>query len=306
MNADVYATALKSALTEIKNICPDVNKSFILMNNGTLITGDEETIDPTIEKAMSSLQDLTEQAASIGGLDYLSIDGENGKVYVSRINNMYFITALPKKIDLALLRTITGVILPTIVKVLDSISLEITPPPTPLKSFPPIQPAQVSTPLATPSKSVTPELKMEEAVEETEEEVEIEEPASPQAEEPLEAETAVEEEEEPEAPKQQITNLPSQQFIVDKLGGFMVRSDTVQLDSDVLQRWSAILNGEEIAEVDIETFSGKTARCKAKVISDQKSEGRGLIRVPEKLCGSLELKKGELVRVKPVVTPESE
>jgi predicted regulator of Ras-like GTPase activity (Roadblock/LC7/MglB family) len=306
VNAEVYAIALKSALTEIGNICPDVSKSFILTNDGTLIAGDEQTIDPSTEKAVSSLQELTERTASIGGLDDLFIEGENGRVYVSRINNIYFITAMSKKTDLSHLRTITGVILPTIIKVLDNIPTEAAPPPTSLKSVPSFPSAQLSTPL----KSVPSEPTMEEeAFEETEEPAEkIEEPVepvNPQAQEALETETA-EEEGEPEAPKRQITNVPSQQFIVDKFGGFMVRSDTVLLDPEVLQRWSAILDGEEISEVDVETFSGKTARCKTKMINDQKLEGRGLIRVPEKLCSSLELKKGELVRVKPVVTSESE
>ena len=85
----------------------------------------------------------------------------------------------------------------------------------------------------------------------------------------------------------------------------MVKADTVQLDAEVLKRWSALLNVNEVNEVDIETFSGKTNRCKAKVINDAKLEGRGLIRIPEKTCQLLDVRRGELVRVKPVVPQES-
>jgi len=292
MNEEVYTVALKSALSEIKNICPGISRSFILMNNGNLITADEQTVNPSVERAVSSLQDLAEKAASVGGLDDLLIDGENGKVYVSRIDSMHFIGALSKKTDLTYLRSVTGVILPTILKVIDSISPQATPP-TPLKSVPrfphiPSKPA--------PSKPLTEE----EAVEETVEEVEA--PMPPEAPEVLEAEAEGEVEQEP--PKR-LTSLPSQQLIVDKFGGLMVRSDTVQIDSEILQRWGALLETKEIREVEIETFRGKTTRCKAKVISDKKLEGRGLIRIPEKMCDSIEVKRGELVRVKPVV-PESE
>jgi predicted regulator of Ras-like GTPase activity (Roadblock/LC7/MglB family) len=294
MNEEVYAVALKSALTEIKNICPDISKSFILMNNGTLITVEEQSIDPNLKRAVSSLQDLTEAAASIGGLDDLLIDGENGKVYVSRVNSMYFITALPKKTDLTHLRTITGVILPTIIKVLDSISFEAAPPPTPLKPSPRFQPASLKSMPSMPPEPIAEE----ENVEETEAVEKIEEPLTPDAQEIPEVKT--EEEVEPEAPRQ-IINVPSQQLIVDRFGGFMVKSDIVQVDSDVLQRWSSMLDVKEISEVDVETFSGKTARCKVKEISDQKLEGRGFIRIPEKLCDKLELKRGELVRVKPAI-----
>jgi predicted regulator of Ras-like GTPase activity (Roadblock/LC7/MglB family) len=302
MNEEVYAVALKSALTEIKNICPDISKSLILMNNGTIITVKEQSIDPNLERAVSSLQDLTEKTASIGGLDDLLIDGENGKVYVSRVNSMYFITALPKKTDLTHLRTITGVILPTIIKVLDSISLEAAPPPTPIKPAPRFQLAPLKSMPSMPPEPIAEE----ENVEKTEEAVEkIEEPLTPEAQKIPEEKT--EEEVKPEAPKQ-IINLPSQQLIVDRFdrfGGFMMRSDTVQVDSDVLQRWNSMLDEKEISEVDVETFGGKTARCKVKVINDQKLEGRGFIRIPEKLCDKLELKRGELVRVKPTM-PESE
>ena len=162
MNEEAYAVALKRALTEIKNICPEISKSFILMNNGSLITAEEQSIDPNLKRAVSSLQDLTEATASIGGLDDLLIDGENGKVYVSRVNNMYFGTALSKKTDLTHLRTITGVILPTIIKVLDSISLEAASSPTPLKSSPLFQPASLKSMPSMPSEPIVKEENIEE------------------------------------------------------------------------------------------------------------------------------------------------
>jgi predicted regulator of Ras-like GTPase activity (Roadblock/LC7/MglB family) len=302
MNEEVYTVALKSALTEIKKVCPDINSAFILMNDGTIVAGDEQTADPSLEKAASSLQSLVEKAASVGGLDDLVIDGEKGKVYVSCVNGMYSVMALSKHADLSHLRTVTGVILPTILKVLDSITSDTTPP-TPLKSAPLVPHAQFR-----PAPSEIPEPLLEEEEEKIEETVE----ESVETPEPLEAteeETEVESEIEAEAEDEidstrQLTDLPSQQLIVDKFGGFMVRPDTVQLDFEVLQRWSSLLDMKEINEVDIETFRGKTTRCKAKVISDQKLEGRGLIRIPEKTCEALELKRGELVRVKPVVLEE--
>jgi len=86
----------------------------------------------------------------------------------------------------------------------------------------------------------------------------------------------------------------------------MVKSDTVQLDAEILKRWSEELDVENIGEVDVETFSGRTIRCKTKVINDPKLEGRGLIRIPEKACQSLDVRRGELVRVKPVAPQESD
>jgi len=295
MNEEIYAVALKTALIEIKNVCPDINSAFILMDNGTIVAGDEQAVDPSIERAVNSLQDLTEKAGSVGGLNDLLIDGDKGKVYVSQVNGMYSVMALSKRADLPFLRTVTGIILPTILKVLNGMSSETTLP-VPLKSAPIVPQTQFR---PAPSEPQMEEETVEDTFEAPEKAEEIETPK------PLEArEAETESETEVESPEP-ITDLPSQQLIVDKFGGLMVRADTVQLDFEILERWSSLLNVKEIREIDIETFSGKTTRCKTKVISDQKYEGRGLIRIPEKTCEALELKRGELVRVKPVV-PESE
>jgi len=296
MNEEMYATALKTALAEIQNVCPDINQTFVLMDNGTIVSGDGQAIDPHIERAINSVQSLAEKALSVGGLDDLLIDGDEGKVYVSQFNGMYSVMALSKHADLPFLRTVTGIILPTILKVLNGIGSE-TALPTPLKSAPIVPPTPQFRP--TLSEPLAKDEEVEETVEESEEEAE--ETLPPEPLETREAETEAETEVEP--PRERI-DLPSQQLIVDKFGGLMVRADNVQIDFEILERWSSLLDVKEIQEVDIETFSGKKTRCKAKVISDQKFEGRGLIRIPEKTCEALGLKRGELIRVKPVLPEE--
>lgn len=294
MNKEVYTAVLKNALVEIKNVCPNIKKAFILMDNNTIVAGDEQAVNPSVKRAINSVQSLAEKAVTVGGLNDLLIDGDKGKVYVSQVNGMYSVMALSKGSDLPFLRTVTGIILPTILKLLNSMSPETTLP-TPLKSAP-IVPRKQFRPA--PSKPLVKEEAVEETAEKPKEAEEIEAPK------PLKTpETETKAETELKSPKP-ITDLPSQQLIVDKFGGLMVRADTVQLDFEILERWSSSLNVKEIREVDIETFNGKATRCKIKAISDQKFEGRGLIRIPEKTCEALELKRGELVRVKPVVPEE--
>ena len=55
---------------------------------------------------------------------------------------------------------------------------------------------------------------------------------------------------------------------------------------------------EIIDHVRIETFSGNSTLCKVKEINDQNLKGKNMIRIPEKLCNTLEIKKGDLVKVK--------
>jgi len=263
MNEEAYNVALKTTLEEIKNVCQDIKWAFIITKNGAIYAEDDQADNPATERAANSLQTLVEKASAVGGLDNLLIDGKDGNICVSCIDDMYLVTATSKNADIAYLRNITGVIFPTVLKLLDNIVVG----PTPLKPEPSHSKEKVK----------VPELDSEEPPEE---------PSEP-SEEPL-----------------PLPSVPSNQLIVDKLSGLMVKADTVQVDQEVLDRWAALLNGKDIGEVLIESFAGKTLQCKVKKIGDSKLEGRGLIRIPEKACQSLEVRKGELVRVKPVVSED--
>jgi len=252
MNEEAYCIALKNTLTEIKSVCPEIKWSFIFTNNGPIYAGDDETNNPETEKAARSLQTLVQKASTVGGLDNLLIEGEEGNLYVSCIDDMYLVTATSKDADVAYLRKVTKVVFSTVLRLLDNIVAG----PTPLKPAP-------SSPKKGEEK--TPEF------------------VSPE-------------------PQEQLLPVPSQQLIVDKLSGFMVRADTVQVDHELLKRWGELLSIKQVSEVEVESFAGKTVQCKVKGVSDPRLEGRGLIRIPEKTCQTLEIRKGELVRVKPIVS----
>jgi hypothetical protein len=53
--------------------------------------------------------------------------------------------------------------------------------------------------------------------------------------------------------------------------------------------------------VEVEAFNGKSSECKVKTVDSTKLENKAIIKIPEKLCQELDIDKGELVRVKPVL-----
>jgi len=220
MSKDIYAVALKNALTEIKKICPDVSCSFIFTRNGTIVAGDSEANEERMEKTVRSFQSIAEKANGIGGLQSLLVNGEKGNVHLSRINDMYITLVTSKNADTTLLHSVTRVIFPTVLKLLESIT------PTP------------------------------------------------------------------------IHHTPSKQLIVRTLSGFFV-GDSVKIDLETLKQWSQLLNRKSVGEVEIEAIGGKVAQCKVKEINDPKLKGKGIIKVPEKIRKTLEVKNGELVKVKP-------
>jgi len=237
MNRDPYAIALNSALTEIKKAYPDITHSFIFTKNGTIITGDQETDEKTMNNVLESFENLKEKTKTIGNLKSFSITAKNGKLTLSNINDMHLLLATSKNADKNHIYAITHVIIPTILKTLETFA------PTPLQ--------------------VTPQKKL----------------------------------------------------VVDTLSGFFA-GDSVQIDVEILNDWTknndprsrvkATITGEQnmqesIDQVHIETFGGNSTLCKVKEINDQNLKGKNMIRIPEKLCRTLDINKGDLVKVKPAL-----
>jgi hypothetical protein len=94
---------------------------------------------------------------------------------------------------------------------------------------------------------------------------------------------------------------PENQLIIENLGGLLVPSDTVRIDRETIAQWEELHDGTKIDEVEVETFDGNMTHCKIKPIKDSKYEGKGIIRMPDKIQLKLDIKKGELVKVRPIL-----
>jgi len=282
MHSEAYSLALKNALTEIKNICPDVNTSFLFDKKGTIIAGDNDTIEVPLEKATGAMEGIFEKTETIGGLDMLVINGHDGKVHISCINDMYLAMVTSRNADMTYLQTVSRVLIPTVIKLLDNIT-----------------PTQIKSSSSKPSLVDLPKRFKQEEIEEAKEEgIEASEEINAEVDEEKAMPQRLE-----MSPKQGLPE-PSNQLIVDTLGGLLVRGDTVQIDTEILNQWSEYYDGAEINQVEIESFNGSSTVCKVKPIKDSKIEGKGIIRIPERACQDLSLKKGELVKVKPLVEEE--
>lgn len=283
IDEEIYSFALKTALTEMKNLCPDVTHSFIFSCDGEIVAGDDTTDNKTMTRVVNSFNGLWDKADSIGGIDSITLQANKGRVQVSHLNKkLYMLLVTSKKADMTYINMVSRVLIPTIVKILEKLN------PTSLKS------------------SFAPKIEVNETLPEPEPEE-----TQPSAKIDLTPEKEPEEEEAP-SKKQTPTKLPeglveipTHQLIVDTLGGLLVRGDTVQIDQEILDEWAQLWDGK-IAKINIETFDGETVQCKVKPITDSKLEGKGLIRIPEKLRRKLNVERGELIRVSPVLENEEE
>lgn len=291
MNNNVYSFALKSTLDEIQGVCPDVSHIFIF-KDGEILAKGETTNEKTANRTIDAFDAITERADAIGGVETVTIQGANGKVNISCINDFYLTTVLSKTADEKYVNTLTRVLIPIVIKLVDNVH------PAPAND------ETLTVNLEPAEDEATAE---EEAAEEKEAENMEDYKVEPAQEEITTTEPTAEEQETQEEEKAEVNNEtllpqpPVTQLIVENLGGLLVPSDTVRIDKSVITEWNDLYGDKKIEDVDIETLDGKTTRCKFKPIKSSKQEGKGIIQMPEKIQLTLEATKGELVMVKPVV-----
>ena len=273
MDSEVYAFALKNTLDEMQKACPEIKNAFVLDQNHTIIARDENTTEETLSQAVEVLNDMFGKADAIGGVDDLTIEGINGRMNVSRMDEIFLVTVTSRKANLNYVNTVTHVLVPTVLRLIEKLNHG------PLKN-----------------NLIETEQKLETEPENST----LEQAAEPIQEEPTKAEEQAETPHE-ESMEKIVAEPPANQFIVEEMKGLLSPSDTVRIDNSVIEKWNELYEDKTIEEADVETFSGKSVRCKVKPIKDAKLEGQGKVQIPGKMQLVLDIKKGELVRVKPVV-----
>ena len=293
MSNQVYTLALKSTLQEIQNVCPDITSNFIFKDE-KILAKDQNTEEETATQTMDAFNKITENADIIGGLEAVTTQGVEGKVNIAAMNDFHLTTVSSKEADEKYVNTLTRVLIPIVIKLVEE-----------------IQPASLETETITSDDeaitTVEPEPVEEEVTEEIADEPEAEEAENDELEE-LDEEAAMRKLYEDTEPAELevddeplLPEPPVSQLIIENLGGFLVPSDTVRVDTQVFTQWKELYSDNTIKEVEVEALNGKTTRCKFKPIKKSKDAGKGIIKMPEKVQVTLEIAAGELVTVKPVV-----
>ena len=140
MTDETRSFALETTLNEIRNACPNVQASFLLDKEANIIARDSETSEADVEQISELLDAMLEKADAIGGLNALVIEGSKGNVHLSSIEDMYLTLVAPKKTDMENLQTIPRVLIPTVIKILDTLP---TSPKRPIPKIPVTEPEKM-------------------------------------------------------------------------------------------------------------------------------------------------------------------
>jgi len=282
MENDVYSFALRNTLNEITNACPDITSIFLFKEDGDIISGEDRTQEDAAVHTVDALDEVLEKAQTLGGVEHISLEASEGTISVSRMGDSYLVTVTPEGADLKYISTLTNVLVPTVLKILEKIG--------------PIVDKDIPSEPENDEPAPTPDIKPIETNAEPTETTKLTETAEEETLENHEEQAVSETSSEKSLPEPQVT-----QFIVENIGGIFASPDVTRIDGETLSQWKELYEDRKIEEVTIETFGAKTARCKVKPIKDSKLEGKGMIQIPDKIRQILDVKKGELVRVKPVI-----
>ncbi len=262
------SNALQILIAEFKNISPEITHASIFKKNEEILASSEITAEEQIKKLISSFNGVGEQAEIIGGIETLTIQGVNSQLSILSMNNHYLATVSSRTADQKIVKSLTQVVVPTVVKLMDQITLV----PQSENDLPKIEKLEDNI-------SEETDLPIEDAVDNE---------SIPRS--------SIEFISEPLLPQPPVT-----QFMVEKIAGFLVSPDIAKVDVEVIAKWADLYGDKEIKRIHIETLEGRGVLCNFKPIKESSNNGKGIIQIPEKIMQALQTSKGKLVMVKPVI-----
>lgn len=261
--------SLQTVIGEFKNLSPEISNVFIFKADNEIVASNEATSEEQSKNLISAFNSITQKAEVIGRIETVTMRGADRQLQITSINNRFLATVSSHEADEKIIKSLTCVLVPTVVKLVNEIASQTSENAPPQECGPEVKQEEeiISLVQQPPVESVT------------------EEPVTFSSDPPL-----------PEPP---VT-----QFMVEKNKAFLAPSDLVRVDPKVIAKWNNLYVGKQIVEVHIETLEGKTATCKVKRIKDPNINPQGIIQIPDKLLQTLQTSKGKLVIVKPVIPSE--
>lgn len=262
---EAYKNPLQTIIDEFRTISPETTNALIFKNNGQTIANTEATSEDQTKKLILNFGSIASQAQSIGGIENLTIQAVYNQLNITAMNNLYLATVSSRAANQEIVKSLTQVMVPTVVYLVDQIVLKS-------------------------SETQLPQ------------DLQLEEKHSEETVSPVEDEPTIEPIPEPQRPFEPfLPSTPINQFMVEKIGGLLVPADIVRIDGDVVSQWSDLYGGKQFTMVNIEALDGKKTTCKFKAIKEAKNNAKGIIQIPEKIIQTLQTEKGKLVMVKPVI-----
>ena len=117
-------SALQTIVAEFKNLSPEITFSFVFKKNGEIAACTQPTAQEQSSKLIEAFNNLSDHAQDIRGIQTLSIHGADSQLTITSINNHYLAMGSTRAADDKIVKSLTNVIVPTILKLVDQIAPE--------------------------------------------------------------------------------------------------------------------------------------------------------------------------------------
>ncbi len=273
-----HSNALQTVIGELKTLSPDITNAFVFKADGETLASSEKTTPDQTLSLIANLKTIT-HAQTIGGIENFIIQDVSSQLRLTAVGDVYFGTVSSRTANQKIVKSLTQVVVPAFIQL--SVGTPITL-------------------LELPKSTVAEEEVVEEAVEAVSsvQEQELEQPTIE-----VTPEIPPEVEEDPEPPEPLLPTAPTTQFMVERIGGLLVASDTVRIDSETIKNWRELYGTKLFSQVRIETLEGKNIVCKYRPLNS-KANAKGIIEIPGKIIQDLGIDRGKLVMVKPAINKE--
>jgi hypothetical protein len=259
---------VQTILDEFKNICPEITSCSLFKEDGDALASSQEATEKEGQKIVAAFNSIAGYTEILGGMATLTVQGSDRQLCILSIDNHYLATVSTRAANEKAVKSLTCVVVPTVLELMN----RLVPNPACHDISSVVEPEPVADIVA--FEPVEKAIAIEHSV--SEEPVEFSDESS-------------------------LLNVSAKQFMVEKIGGLMVASDAVRLDGEVIDEWHSLYDKKQIREVQIQTLDGKTTSVKFKTIKENGGNSKGIIQIPDKILQALQIKKGNLVIVKPIV-----
>jgi hypothetical protein len=259
---EAYSNPLQTIIEEIKNISPETTDVLIFKISGQTIANTQTISENQTKEFITNFASIAVHAETIGGIDIYTIQAADKQLNVFAVDNCFLASVSLRTAKQEILKSLTQVVFPTVIRLVNQVEDQ------------------------TETQSPKTKKEAEENVLTTEEE--LEQTIKPIPEPQPTFETF-------------LTRTPTNQFMVEKIGGLLVSTDTVRIDDEIIEKWSDLYEDKQFDMVIIEALDGKKTTCKFKKIKGSKNNAKGIIQIPEKIIQTLQTEKGKLVIVTPVI-----
>jgi len=119
---EVNTNALQTIIGELKIISPEITNAFLFKENGEIVASDGVTADDQSKNLITAFNDMASKTEVIGSIKALILQGVDSQLSITGMNNHYLATVFSRDADEKIIKSLTCVLVPAVVGLVDGLS----------------------------------------------------------------------------------------------------------------------------------------------------------------------------------------